>query len=146
MSHVGPIPFVLLVEDNHGDLVLIKEALNEGETEKTVAAVHDGQEAMEWLQGRVEQKLPLPHIIFIDINLPRMNGHELLQWIKTQETLRPIPILVLTTSASDQDIRKAYESGAASFLTKPIDLDDFTALFETIETYWFSKVSLPPKS
>lgn len=146
MSHVGPIPFVLLVEDNDGDLVLIKEALNEGETEKTLAAVHDGQEAMEWLQERVEQKLPLPHIIFIDINLPRMNGHELLQWIKTQEPLRPIPILVLTTSASDQDIRKAYESGAASFLTKPIDLDDFTALFETIETYWFSKVSLPPKS
>ncbi len=143
MSLNADIPFVLVVEDNEGDILLIKEALTEGRSAKRIVTVGDGQAAIDFLSQQVTNALPLPQIMLIDINLPKLNGHELLRWMQDQEALRQIRVLVLSTSGSQQDIHAAYASGAAVFLTKPIDLDDFTALFDSIETFWFKQVSLP---
>lgn len=135
-------PLVLIVEDNEGDVLLIREALTEGRSSKIIEHLHDGQVAIDWLRDRMEASAPLPQLMIIDINLPRVNGHELLQWVGEHEALSSIRILVLSTSASEKDIQKAYTAGAAVFLTKPIDLDDFTALFDAIESFWFGKAAL----
>lgn len=144
MLQADRLPFVLLVEDNDGDVVLINEALTERRSKKHIISLRDGQEAVDWLENRITNNLALPDVMIVDINLPRMNGHERLSWMQSQKALRQTRVMVFTTSGSEQDIRKAYDSGAAAFLTKPIDLDDFTALFDTIEAFWFNQVSLYP--
>ena len=135
---------VLLVEDNPGDIRLTQEAFKEGTVPKELHVVKDGVEALEFLrkQGKFAPS-PTPDIILLDLNLPRKDGREVLAEVKTDEVLRFIPVIVLTTSDSEQDITKAYSLYANCFITKPVDLDQFIFIIRQIEIFWFQVIKLP---
>lgn len=138
------IMHVLLVEDNPGDIRLTQEAIKEGTVPKELHVVKDGVEALEFLRKQGKYALsPTPDIILLDLNLPRKDGREVLAEVKTDEVLRFIPIIVLTTSDSEQDITKAYSLCANCFITKPVDLDQFIFIIRQIEIFWFQVIKLP---
>lgn len=135
---------ILLVEDNEGDIVLTTDALMEGKIKNTIAIARDGIEAVQYLEKKgIYADAPLPDIILLDVNLPRMNGHELLAYIKDDEKLKHIPVVMLTTSSSETDIIRSYKSHANCYITKPVDVDNFLAVISTIEDFWISIVQLP---
>ncbi|HEV7350929.1 response regulator [Telluribacter sp.] len=131
---------ILLVEDNEGDIVLTKEALSEGRIRNTIAIARDGVEAVELLSNTEAE---LPDLILLDMNLPRMNGKEVLGFIKNNDRLRKIPVIILTTSSSEKDIKESYENQANCFISKPVDLDKFIKIIRNIEDFWISIVQLP---
>lgn len=137
---------ILLVEDNPGDIRLTQEALKESTNANELYVVKDGVEAIEFLKrkGKYAQQ-PTPDIILLDLNLPRKDGREVLAEIKSDENLKMIPIIILTTSDAESDIQKSYKLHANCFITKPVDLDQFIYIIRQIETYWFSVVKLPGK-
>ena len=138
-------PFeVLLVEDNPGDARLTREAMKEGRIPNNLNVVPDGVEAMDFLRkkGRYLNS-PRPDLILLDLNLPRMNGREVLQEIKSDPTLRRIPVMVLTTSNAEQDLTSAYNLHANCYITKPVDLEQFMTVVRSIEHFWFRIVTLP---
>jgi CheY-like chemotaxis protein len=137
---------ILLVEDNEGDIFLTVEALEERKIVNKISVVKDGKEAIDFLE-KVEgfEDTDQPDLILLDVNLPKKNGHEVLTYIKGHLKLKHIPVIMLTTSSSERDIQKSYESHANCFITKPIDADDFLRVVSSIENYWISIVSLPPK-
>ncbi len=135
---------ILLVEDNPGDVRLTIEGLKEGKVKNNLHVVGDGVEALAFL--RKEGKygdVVCPDLILLDWNLPKKNGREVLEEIKEDEVLRHIPVVVLTTSKAEQDILKAYSLHANCYITKPVDLDQFIAVVESIEDFWFTIVKLP---
>ena len=135
---------VLLVEDNPGDIRLTQEAFKEGTVPKELHVVKDGVEALEFLRKQGKFALsPTPDIILLDLNVPRKDGREVLAEVKTDEVLRFIPVIVLTTSDSEQDITKAYSLYANCFITKPVDLDQFIFIIRQIEIFWFQVIKLP---
>lgn len=140
---------VLLVEDNPGDVLLVKEAIREvNSREKVHVAVHvaeTGAKAMECLhqKGGFEE-FPRPHLIILDLNLPVMDGYEVLDKIKKSENLRRIPVVVLTASRADKDVLKSYNLHANCYIIKPVDQKSFAGLVETIETFWLKVAMLPP--
>ena len=135
---------VLLVEDNPGDIRLTQEAFKEGTVPKELHVVKDGVEALEFLRKQGKFALsPTPDIILLDLNLPRKDGREVLAEVKTDEVLRFIPVIVLTTSDSEQDITQAYSLYANCFITKPVDLDQFIFSIRQIEIFWFQVIKLP---
>jgi chemotaxis family two-component system response regulator Rcp1 len=135
---------ILLVEDNPGDVRLTREALKEGKVLNTLQVVGDGITALEYLkhEGRYA-KAPHPDIILLDLNLPRMDGRELLAKIKSDHNLRRIPVVILTTSKSEEDILKSYDLHANCYITKPVDLDQFITVVKSVEEFWFTIVKLP---
>jgi chemotaxis family two-component system response regulator Rcp1 len=142
-SYTRPIE-VLLVEDNPADVRLTQEALKEGHVMNHLNAVSDGVEAMEFLrrEGKYAQA-PRPDLILLDLNLPRKNGREVLEEIKSDPVLRRIPVMVLTTSKADQDLERAYALHANCYITKPVDLEQFLNVVRSIEHFWFNIVTLP---
>ena len=137
---------ILLVEDNLGDVRLTQEALNDSKLHNNLSIVRDGIEAMTFLKKQDEyEQAPTPDIILLDLNLPRKDGIEVLEEIKDDELLRRIPVVVLTTSDADQDILRSYDLHANCYITKPVDLDRFVQIVQTIENFWFQIVKLPPK-
>ncbi len=136
---------VLLVEDNPGDVRLTMEALKEAKMHNRVNVVQDGMEAMDFLrkQGKFADATR-PDLILLDLNLPRKNGREVLAEIKADESLKCIPVVVLTTSEAEQDILKAYKLHANCYVTKPVDLDQFIKVVQSIENFWMTVVKLPP--
>jgi chemotaxis family two-component system response regulator Rcp1 len=144
MSLTKPIE-ILLVEDNQGDVRLTREALKEGKVLNTLHVARDGVEGLAFLrhEGKYAQE-PHPDIILLDLNLPRMDGRELLEIIKTDPKLRRIPVVILTTSKSEEDILKTYDLHANCFITKPVDLDQFMNMIRSMEEFWFMIVKLPP--
>jgi two-component system, chemotaxis family, response regulator Rcp1 len=138
---------ILLVEDNPGDVRLTIEALKDGKMDNPLDAVRDGVEALAYLrqEGPYAAK-PLPDLILLDLNLPRMDGREVLAAIKEDPRLRQIPVVVLTTSRAEQDIIKSYHLHANCFITKPVDLDQFVDVVRGIDNFWLSIVTLPPGS
>lgn len=136
---------ILLVEDNEGDIVLTKEALADAKIKNEVVVVRDGEQALTHLNTRKDRPHMLPDLVLLDINLPRIDGKEVLQAIKNDEVLKKIPVVILTTSSSDQDIREAYNKHANCFITKPVDLDKFFDVVKMIEDFWITIVKLPPK-
>lgn len=141
---VQPID-ILLVEDNPGDARLTQEVLKDSKIKNTLHIVTDGVEAMEFLHRRGSfQAAPRPDIILLDLNLPRMDGREVLHAIKDEESLRRIPIVIMTTSDDEQDILNAYDLYANCYITKPVDFQRFIEIVKTIENFWFSIVRLPP--
>ncbi|MFN0276629.1 MAG: response regulator [Chitinophagales bacterium] len=138
---------ILLVEDNPGDIRLTIEALKEATIKNQLNVVKDGVEALEYLRkkGKYESS-PTPHLILLDLNLPRKDGREVLAEIKTDEQLKMIPVVILTTSEAEQDILKSYKLHANCFITKPADLDDFIHAIRQIENFWFNVVKLPPEN
>ncbi len=147
MSEPTPVKPVdiLLVEDNPGDVRLTREALKEGKVLNTLSVAADGVEALAFLRREgCHAAAPRPDIILLDLNLPRMDGRELLAVIKADADLRRIPVVILTTSAAEQDILKSYNLHANCFITKPVDLEQFIAVVRSVEDFWFTIVRLPP--
>ncbi len=135
---------ILLVEDNPGDARLILEALKEVRVHNKLDHVVDGVEALAYLrrEGR-HAHATRPDLILLDLNLPRKDGRELLAEIKSDQKLRRIPVVVLTTSDSEEDILKAYTLNANCYVCKPMDLDQFIKVVRIIEDFWLSIVQLP---
>ncbi len=136
---------VLLVEDNPGDVRLTVEALKDGKVRNRLSVASDGVEALAFLrrEGKYADA-PRPDAILLDLNLPRKDGREVLAEIKSDEDIRRIPVVVLTTSSSDQDILRSYELHANCYVTKPVDLDRFIEVVRGIEDFWLTVVKLPP--
>ena len=135
---------ILLVEDNPGDVRLTIEGLKEGKVRNKLSVVEDGVEAMAFLrkEGKYGDAVR-PDLILLDLNLPKKDGREVLTEIKSDEDLCNIPVVVLTTSKAEQDILKAYSLHANCYITKPVDLDQFISVVESIEDFWFTIVKLP---
>ncbi|MDQ1326885.1 MAG: hypothetical protein QG641_165 [Candidatus Poribacteria bacterium] len=136
---------ILLVEDNPGDVRLTLEASKENKMFNNISVVNDGVEALAFLRRKGDySKAPRPDIILLDLNLPKKDGREVLEEIKADDNLKNIPVIVLTTSQSEEDILRAYGLNANSYITKPVDLNQFIRVVKSIEDYWFSIVKLPP--
>ena len=137
---------ILMVEDNPGDVRLTVEALREGKVRNNFHTVADGVEAMAFLrrQGSYAEA-PRPDLILLDLNLPKMNGREVLAEIKEDPELRRIPVVILTVSKAEQDILKSYNLHANCYITKPVDLDQFLTVVKSIEDFWLTIVMLPPR-
>lgn len=135
---------ILLVEDNEGDIVLTLEALKEARIANSVDVVRDGEKAIRFLkkQGKF-MNAETPDLILLDINLPKMDGIEVLNEIKTDDHLKVIPVVMLTTSDSEKDILKSYQSYANCYITKPVDFRNFLEVIQAIKDFWINIVQLP---
>jgi chemotaxis family two-component system response regulator Rcp1 len=137
---------LLLVEDNPGDIRLTKEALKGAKIDIHLHVVQDGRQAMDFLQRNgTYSDAPRPDLILLDLNLPRMDGRQVLQGIKSDEDLRRLPVVILTTSDAESDILTSYDLHANCYITKPIDLHRFIDIVHSIQDFWLSTVRLPPK-
>jgi len=138
---------ILLVEDNPGDVDLAREALETGKVHNTLSVVGDGEAAMAFLrrQGKYAGA-PRPDLVLLDLNLPKKDGREVLNEIKSDEDLKRIPVVILTTSRAEEDILKTYNLHANCFITKPIELNDFIKVVQAIEDFWLTIVKLPPNN
>jgi chemotaxis family two-component system response regulator Rcp1 len=138
---------VLLVEDNPGDVRLTREALTGGPPRCNLRVVHDGEDAMAYLRREGPYAAaPRPHLVLLDLNLPRKDGREVLAEIRDDQDLRTIPTIVLTSSAAERDIARAYELQASCYVTKPTDLAQFMRLMTLIQQFWLTAVMLPGRS
>jgi CheY-like chemotaxis protein len=136
---------ILLVEDNLGDVGLTRETLKDSRLLNHMSVAGNGVEAMAFLRREGKYaNATRPDLILLDLNLPKKDGREVLAEIKTDERLRRIPVVVLTTSSAEQDILKTYDLHANCYITKPVDLDQFIAVVKAIEEFWFTIVKLPP--
>ncbi|MEQ9237626.1 response regulator [Coleofasciculus sp. E2-BRE-01] len=137
---------ILLVEDDPGDIDLIEEALEDAKLQINLNSVRDGVEALAYLrqEGKYTQTIS-PDLILLDLNLPRRDGREVLQDIKGDNYFKRIPVVVLTTSDAEDDILKSYNLGANCYVSKPLGMQDFIKIVESIENFWFTVVKLPPK-
>lgn len=136
---------ILLVEDNSGDIRLTQEALKESKIAINLRIVKDGVEAMEFLRkkGKFENEIR-PDVVILDLNLPKKDGREVLEEIKQDKLLKCIPIVILTSSEAEIDILKAYNLYANCYIKKPLDIDQFITIVQSIAHFWFSIVKLPP--
>ena len=145
-SHERSAPIeILLVEDNLGDMRLTQEALKEGKVYNNLHWAKDGVEAIEFLNRRGKyESAPRPDIILLDLNLPRKDGREVLEEIKSDENLKQIPVVVLTTSKAEEDVARSYALHANCYVTKPVDLEKFIVVVQSIDRFWLTVVTLPP--
>ena len=140
---VKPIE-ILLVEDNPGDVRLTKEALKEAKVINNLNVIKDGMEALAYLRKEGPYAAASrPHLILLDLNLPKRDGREVLATIKADDALKRIPVVVLTTSQDEQDVLKSYNLHANCYITKPVDLDQFVRVVRSIEDFWLGIVVLP---
>lgn len=138
---------ILVIEDNDQQATIIFESLSKAMPENTVHMVSHGGEGLDFLNNRPPyEKSPRPDLIFLDIKMPWCDGHEFLKLMKTDENLRSIPVIVMTTSGSQDDIKKAYDLGANCYITKPMSTKKFHAIVEVVNNFWFGFVSLPSGS
>jgi chemotaxis family two-component system response regulator Rcp1 len=144
-ERTAPPVEILLVEDNPGDVRLTQEALKEGKVYNNLHWAKDGVEALEFLkrQGK-HARAPRPDIILLDLNLPKKDGREVLAQIKKDGDLKQIPVVVLTTSEAEEDVLKSYELHANCYVTKPVDLEKFIHVVQSIDRFWLTVVTLPP--
>lgn len=142
-QHAKPIE-ILLVEDNPGDVRLTRESLGEAKVRNNMVVVGDGLEALACLRREGQYaKANRPDLILLDLNLPRMNGFEVLDMIKEDPDLKRIPVVVLTTSQAEQDIIRSYNLYANAYVNKPVDLEQFIGVVKAIEGFWLEIVKLP---
>lgn len=141
---IGSAIDILLVEDNPGDVELVREALGTGATRHTLNVVRDGVQALNYLrrQGSYADR-QLPDLVLLDLNLPRKGGREVLEEIKSDPDLKWIPIVVLTSSKAEEDILKSYSLHANCYVTKPVDFEQFMGVVKAIEDFWLTTVKLP---
>ena len=136
---------ILLVEDSPTDALLTKRALADARLINRLHIVEDGVEAIDFLRRREPYAdAPRPHLILLDLNMPRKDGREVLSEIKADEDLKVIPVIVLTTSQSDEDVLNSYKLHANCYIAKPVDFNSFAEAVAMIETFWFAVVTLPP--
>ncbi len=138
---------ILLVEDNPSDQMIARETLEDLSYNGGLHAVDDGEQALQFLKksGSYSES-PRPDLILLDLNIPRLNGKEVLKKLKTDDELRSIPIIVLTTSTHPKDIDDCYQMNANCYLVKPVELDDFGKLFSSLKTFWIESARLPAKT
>ena len=137
---------ILLVEDNEGDIILTTEALEEGKFSTKVTVARDGKQAIDLLEETDEYNCEgCPDLIFLDINIPKKNGHEVLQYIKASPKLKHIPVVMLTTSSSVKDINLAYRNYANCYVTKPVDAENFDPILASVENFFINVVKLPSR-
>lgn len=140
---VRPIE-VLMAEDNRDDVALTMATLEDMKIHINVSVVSDGVETMEYLHKRGKYSdVSSPDLILLDLNMPRKDGREVLEEIKQDKNLKRIPVVVLTTSEAEEDILRAYDLHANCYISKPVDLDQFTKVVRAIDQFWFSIVKLP---
>ncbi len=145
-QHNAKLIEILLVEDNPADVRLTKEAFKDAKVFNHMHAVHDGEEAMAFLQRAGKYaNAPRPDLILLDLNLPKKDGREVLGEIKKDLDLKRIPVVVLTTSDDEKDILKAYNLHVNAYIKKPVDLEQFMRIVEAVEEFWLTVVKLPPK-
>jgi two-component system, chemotaxis family, response regulator Rcp1 len=136
---------ILLVEDNVGDVRLTREAFKEGRVSNMLLVASDGIEAMARLRRQgAYLDAPRPDLILLDLNIPKMDGRQVLTEIKADPNLKRIPVVVLTTSKAEEDIVRTYDLNANCYITKPVDFDKFLAVIKSIDEFWLSIVNLPP--
>ena len=142
-----PAPIdVLLVEDDPGDVLMTREAFEEHKLRNTLHVVNDGVEAVSFLRREGEYAdAPRPGLILLDINLPRVDGREVLARIKADELLRRIPVVVLTTSEAEEDILRSYDLHANAYVTKPVDFEAFVKVVRQVDDFYINVVRLPPR-
>ena len=141
-SELTPID-ILLVEDNPADVEITRRALRKGELRNRLTLARNGQEALDILFGHNGSE-PLPGLILLDLNLPGVDGREVLEKIKADPKLKRIPVIVLTTSTREQDIVRTYDLGVNTFITKPVQFEDFIRIVAAIKEYWIGIATLPP--
>lgn len=135
---------VLLVEDNPADADLMRETIEASKLRLDLAVVKDGVEAIQYLRSEGPYlKSPRPDLILLDLNMPRMNGRQVLANVKSDADLRGIPVVVLTSSGAEQDIVQSYNLGANCYVIKPVDLKAFQSIVKQVESFWFTVVKLP---
>lgn len=144
------VPYeVLVIDDEPGDVELVRRALQNGRFACNVSVATNGIEGISILKGQSQDGAPptlsVPDLIFLDLNMPCMNGREFLEAVKHDPTLDHIPVVVLTTSNTDHDIAQAYTLGAAGYITKPVEVDQLFKTIHSIEEYWFSVVRIPKR-
>ena len=136
---------ILMVEDNPGDVRLTREALKGGKVLNQLHVVEDGVAALDFLYRRApHQNAIRPDLILLDLNLPKMDGRQVLATIKSDDSLKLIPVVVLTTSQAEEDVLRAYRLSANCYVTKPVDLLQFNRIVQAIEQFWLTIVTLPP--
>jgi CheY-like chemotaxis protein len=137
---------ILVVDDNPGDVQLIVEAIQDAKLANQLHTAGDGVEALAFLRREAPfQDAPRPDLIILDLNLPKKDGREVLQEIKADPNLRPIPVVVLTTSRAEADILKVYNLNANCYIAKPVAFEQFAEVVRAIDHFWFAIVTLPPK-
>ncbi len=131
---------ILLVEDDPNDVFFIKRAFEKAKIVNPIYVVEDGEEAILYLEGYGKytdrEKFPVPFLILLDLKLPKKSGFEVLEWIKTKDKLKRIPVVVLTSSSESPDINRAYDLGANSYLVKPVSLENLIEMVKVLELYW----------
>jgi CheY-like chemotaxis protein len=135
---------ILLIEDNEGDILLTTEAFEESKIVNKIIAIKDGKEAINFFES-LNNKREIPHLVLLDINLPKVSGHEVLMYIKNNDRFKSIPVIMLTTSSSEKDILQSYKNHVNCYITKPIDVTDFMKAITKIEDFWVNIVSIPSK-
>ena len=146
MSHNGQARAIeiLLVEDNVGDVRLTREALRDGKARSNLSVVSDGVEALAFLRREGDHHdAPRPELILLDLNLPRKDGRQVLAEIKSDPTLKMIPVVILTTSAAEEDVLRSYDLHANAYIKKPVDFDQFLRVVQAVEEFWLTLVTLP---
>jgi len=140
---------ILLVEDNRMDVELTLDAFREARLANAINVVHNGEEALNYVFGRAEygdrDKYPLPDMILLDLNMPRVDGFEVLRQLKATPIIKRIPVIILTSSREDGDRALSYDIGANSYLVKPVSFEGFLHVVRQIDGYWFSLNVAPPK-
>ncbi len=143
-KEIGRMINILLVEDNPGDVELIREALSESKVRNELHVVSDGVQAMEFLRGEGNYAdAPCPDLILLDLNLPKKSGREVLEEIKTDPKLSKIPVVILTSSKEEEDVCRSYRLRANCYVTKPVDFEQFMNVVRSIEDFWLTVVKLP---
>jgi len=135
---------ILLVEDNEGDILLTTEAFEESRIVNNIKAIRDGKEAINFFES-VIKKEDIPDLVLLDVNLPKVSGHDVLTYIKNNEKYLSIPVIMLTTSSSERDILQSYKNHVNCYITKPIDVGDFMKAIAKIEDFWINIVTIPAK-
>lgn len=135
---------VLLVEDDPGDIELMEIAFQRAQLHIPLKVVNDGEQAISYLRKQGEYANSVePDLILLDLNLPRLNGQEVLQAIKSDEQLKHIPVVILTTSKAQEEVLKSYNLGASAYMTKPVDMEGFSTIVKSLDCFWFTVVKFP---
>jgi two-component system, chemotaxis family, response regulator Rcp1 len=144
IAHKGRPAEILLIEDNHGDVLLTKKAFNQAKIANHITVAKSGEEAMKILHREGEHaNARVPDLILLDLNLPKKSGKEILAEIKAEDHLKHIPVVILTSSRAELDVVKTYDLHANSYIIKPVNLEKFGEIVSAIESYWFTIVVLP---
>lgn len=145
MKNVNPVN-ILLVEDNEGDVVLIQAAFEESKLSNTIHIARDGEQGLDFVYQRNGfENTPRPDLILLDLNMPKINGRQVIEDLKSNEEYVQIPIIVLTSSEAEIDVEQSYDLGANCYVVKPLSFDKFSFVIHQIETFWSLIVQLPRK-